>query len=185
MHLSFTLNGVAKTADIRPGESLLEVLRHRCGIVSLKDGCAPQGQCGCCLALIDGNPKMTCAVPAAKAQGAEILTLEGVSAEERDVCARAFAAAAGVQCGFCIPGFALRAKWLLDRNSHPSRAQIARATTTTAEKPVSSQRLHSPWPFSRPKLMPLFQTMVRSSGPGRGSVPLEGKSRPCKKKLPA
>ena len=125
--ITFTLNGVARTVGTRPGESLLEVLRHRCGIVSLKDGCAPQGQCGCCLALIDGNPKMTCAVPAVKAQGAEILTLEGVSAEERDVCARAFAAAAGVQCGFCIPGMALRAKWLLDRNRHPSRAEIARA----------------------------------------------------------
>ncbi len=125
--ISFTLNGVARTVDIRPGESLLEVLRHRCGIVSLKDGCAPQGQCGCCLALIDGNPKMTCAVPAARADGTVILTLEGVSAADRDLCARAFAAAAGVQCGFCIPGIALRATWLLDRNRRPSRDQIARA----------------------------------------------------------
>jgi len=127
MRLTFTLNGVARTVETRPGESLLEVLRQRCGIVSVKDGCAPQGQCGCCLALIDGNPKMTCAVPAAKADGAEILTLEGVSADERDLCARAFAAAAGVQCGFCIPGIALRATWLLDRHREPSRRQIARA----------------------------------------------------------
>jgi len=125
--ITFTLNGLARAVDVRPGESLLEVLRQRCGIVSLKDGCAPQGQCGCCLALIDGNAKMTCAVPAARAQGAEILTLEGVSDDERDVTARAFAAAAGVQCGFCIPGMALRAKWLLDRNPDPSRAEIARA----------------------------------------------------------
>src|SRR3990170_8793250 len=127
MRLTFILNGATRSLDTRPGESLLEVLRHRCGIVSVKDGCAPQGQCGCCLALVDGNPKMTCAVPAVKANGTEILTLEGVSAGERDLCARAFAAAAGVQCGFCIPGIALRAKWLLDRNRQPSRRQIARA----------------------------------------------------------
>ncbi len=125
--ITFTLNGVARRVETRPDESLLEVLRNRCGITSLKDGCSPQGQCGCCLALVDGNPKMTCAVPAAKANGADILTLEGVSTEERDICARAFAAAAGVQCGFCIPGIALRAKWLLDHHSRPTRKQIAKA----------------------------------------------------------
>ena len=125
--ITFTLNGVERRVETRPDESLLEVLRHRCGITSLKDGCSPQGQCGCCLALVDGNPKMTCAVPAAKADGAVVLTLEGVSAEERDLCARAFAAAAGVQCGFCIPGIALRAKWLLDHHSRPTRQQIAKA----------------------------------------------------------
>jgi xanthine dehydrogenase molybdenum-binding subunit len=44
-----------------PGESLLDALRERCGITSLKDGCQPQGQCGCCLALVDGRPLVTCA----------------------------------------------------------------------------------------------------------------------------
>ena len=125
--IEFTLNGVRRRVDPAPGESLLEVLRNRCGIVSTKDGCAPQGQCGCCLAIVNGSPKTTCAVPAEKADGAEILTLEGVSAAERDLCGRAFAAAAGVQCGFCIPGFALRARWLLDRNAHPTRREIAKA----------------------------------------------------------
>jgi selenium-dependent xanthine dehydrogenase len=124
--IAFTLNGVARRVEIAPGESLLEVLRDRCGIVSTKDGCAPQGQCGCCLALVDGNPKTVCAVPAAKADGATILTWEGVDAAERELFGRAFAAAAGVQCGFCTPGFALRAKWLLDRNPEPTRAEIAR-----------------------------------------------------------
>ena len=125
--LGFTLNGVARRVEIADGESLLEVLRDRCGVVSTKDGCAPQAQCGCCLALVDGNPKTTCAVDASKAEGAEILTWEGVSAAERALYGRAFAAAAGVQCGFCTPGFALRAKWLLDRNPSPTRAEIAKA----------------------------------------------------------
>ncbi len=125
--IAFILNGEPQRVTIEAGESLLEVLRNRCGIVSLKDGCAPQGQCGCCLALVDGAPKTTCAVAADTVHGKAILTLEGVSAEERDLTARAFAIAAGVQCGFCIPGIAMRAKWLLDRQPRPSRHDIAKA----------------------------------------------------------
>ncbi len=125
--IRFTLNGKPREVEARPGEPLLEVLRNRCGIISTKDGCSPQGQCGCCLALVDGMPKVTCAVPAEKAEGKEILTLEGLTAEERDLIARSFVAAAGLQCGFCIPGFALRAKWLLDRDPDPSREEIAKA----------------------------------------------------------
>lgn len=127
VEIAFTLNGTARRLHVRPDATLLEVLREPCGVHSVKDGCSPQGQCGCCLALIDGHPKVTCAVPAVRANGATILTLEGVSDEERLLTGRAFAAAAGVQCGFCIPGIALRAKWLLDRNPAPSRGEIARA----------------------------------------------------------
>ncbi len=127
MPVNFRLNGQSHTFDPRPGESLLEMLRNRCGVISPKDGCRPQGQCGCCLALVDGNPKVTCAVPATKADGTEILTLEGVDPAERDLIARSFVAAAGLQCGFCIPGFALRAKHLTDTNPDPSREDIERA----------------------------------------------------------
>src|SRR5262249_5045263 len=69
----------------------------------------------------------TCAMPAAKANGRTLITLEGVSPEDRDLIARAFVAAAGVQCGFCTPGFALRAKHLVDANPTPTRQQIAKA----------------------------------------------------------
>jgi selenium-dependent xanthine dehydrogenase len=125
--IEFTLNGQAVRVDPRPDESLLETLRERCGIRSLKDGCAPQGQCGCCLALVDGHAKVTCAMTASSAAGREILTLEGLQESDRDLFAKAFAAAAGVQCGFCIPGIALRAKHLLDHKPDPSRAEIAKA----------------------------------------------------------
>ncbi len=127
MAIRFTLNGTPREVEPRPGESLLETLRERCGIVSVKDGCSPQGQCGCCLALIDGNPKVTCAMPAGKADGASIVTLDGIPANERDLLARSFAAAAAVQCGFCIPGIALRAKHLVDHNPNPTPHDIARA----------------------------------------------------------
>jgi xanthine dehydrogenase molybdenum-binding subunit len=125
--LSFTLNGSPRTLSVRPDATLLEVLRERCGITSVKDGCSPQGQCGCCLALIDGQPKVSCVTPARAVQGREVRTLEGLSQQDRDLCARAFALAAGVQCGFCIPGIALRAAWLLDHQPSPTRADIARA----------------------------------------------------------
>jgi selenium-dependent xanthine dehydrogenase len=127
MHLEFVLNGTRRMLDIPADLTLLQVLRHYCGIASAKDGCAPQGQCGACLALVNGAPKTSCAMPAAKAAGADIRTIEGVTARDRDLCARAFAVAAGVQCGFCIPGIALRAIWMLDRQPRPSRAAIARA----------------------------------------------------------
>ena len=79
MTVEFELNGKSVCVEPRDGESLLETLRERCGIRSLKDGCAPQGQCGCCLALVDGHAKVTCAMTAVSAQGKRILTLEGLS----------------------------------------------------------------------------------------------------------
>jgi len=125
--VAFILNGRPVEVSPEPGESLLQTLRNRCGITSPKDGCAPQGQCGCCLALVDGDPKVSCAVPVEKVEGKEILTLEGVPEEERRLLARSFVAAAGLQCGFCIPGIALRAKHLLDKTPSPTRDEIARA----------------------------------------------------------
>ncbi|MBE3132139.1 MAG: selenium-dependent xanthine dehydrogenase [Acidobacteria bacterium] len=121
------MNGRLVRATPRDDEPLLEMLRERFGLTSLKDGCAPQGQCGCCLVLIGGEARVSCVMPAASVDGREILTLEGLDSAERDLFARAFVAAAGVQCGFCTPGIALRAKYLLDSNPSPTREQIARA----------------------------------------------------------
>lgn len=77
--------------------------------------------------LINGHPRTTCALPTERIQGKEILTLEGLPEEERRWIARSFVAAAGLQCGFCIPGIALRAKVLIDKNPNPTRAEIALA----------------------------------------------------------
>jgi xanthine dehydrogenase molybdenum-binding subunit len=125
--LRFTLDGRPRQVTIEDGESLLEVLRVRCGTTVVKDGCQPQGQCGCCLVLIDGLPKTACAVPAARVEGRQVLTLQGLPPADREMMARCLAAAGGIQCGFCVPGIALRAWSLLQKNSHPTRAEIARA----------------------------------------------------------
>jgi len=125
--IDFTLNEASVEVEANAGESLLEVLRLQCGIISTKDGCQPQGQCGCCLVLVDGNPKVSCAIPAERVAGKSVVTLEGLEQVERDRIANSFVAAAGLQCGFCIPGIALRAKALLDQNPNPSRDEIAKA----------------------------------------------------------
>ncbi|MBI2394936.1 MAG: selenium-dependent xanthine dehydrogenase [Deltaproteobacteria bacterium] len=125
--VELTLNGEKREVEVEAGESLLDALRERLHVHSVKDGCAPQGQCGACATLIDGEVKTTCAMNAERAAGRAIVTLEGISKEERELMARAFASAAGVQCGFCIPGIALRTKHLLDKNPQPSRAEIAKA----------------------------------------------------------
>lgn len=126
-NIDFTLNG--RAVSIEPGEkeSLLDSLRDRCQVTSVKDGCQPQGRCGCCLALVNGRPVVSCAVPASRAAGKEIVTLEGLDDVERAQIAQAFVDTAGLQCGFCIPGIALRAKSLLDKDPDPSRETIAKA----------------------------------------------------------
>src|SRR5208282_3275593 len=93
---------------------------------SLKSGCAPQRECGACLALIDGQPKVTCAVRIEQVEGRSVTTLEGVAEDERRLYADAFQAAAGLQCGFCTPGFVLRIKWMTDQGEKLTRAEIAR-----------------------------------------------------------
>ena len=122
--MRFKLNDREVDVTPRPGESLLETLRERCGILSTKDGCEPQGQCGCCLALVDGRPLVTCAIPAMKAEGRSVVTLEGIPEEERELIARSFVAAAGLQCGFCIPGFLMAGASLLGECPQPSEEQI-------------------------------------------------------------
>lgn len=128
MPLSFELNGRAHhVEDVPEGSSLLNVLREDLGpdrTISLKDGCAPQGQCGCCLVLIDGKPQVSCAMPAQKVEGKSLLTLEGVANEEKRLYGEAFARTGGLQCGFCIPGIVLRAKHVLDANPNPTDDEL-------------------------------------------------------------
>src|SRR6266404_8498696 len=124
--IEFSLNATGRAVEIEDGMSLLEVLRDSCGLISPKDGCSPQGQCGCCTVIVDGKALVSCAVPAKSAAGKTILTLEGFSELERDTFADSFIAAGGLQCGFCTPGIVVRAKNLIDKIPDPSDDQINR-----------------------------------------------------------
>ena len=124
--IEFSLNAIERAVEIEDGMSLLEVLRDSCGLISPKDGCSPQGQCGCCTVIVDGKALVSCAVPAKSAAGKTVLTLEGFSELERDTFADSFIAAGGLQCGFCTPGIVVRAKNLIDKTPDPSDDQINR-----------------------------------------------------------
>lgn len=113
--VGFVCNGTAVEVDAAPGESLLSVLRERLGVVSAKDGCAPQGQCGCCTVLVDGDARVACVTPAARVEGRAVTTVEGLDAGVRDSLAAAFVASGGSQCGFCTPGIVMRAASLVGK----------------------------------------------------------------------
>ena len=109
--VEFTCNGAAgRRSTSAPGESLLSVLRERLGIMSVKDGCAPQGQCGCCTVLVDGDARVACVTPVDAGRGrAVVTTVEGLDAAVTRSLADAFVATGGSQCGFCTPGILVRA----------------------------------------------------------------------------
>ena len=110
------------------GLTLLDVLRDQLGVRSVKDGCSPQGQCGCCTVLVDGQPRVACVTPARRVRGRRITTLEGLDSDVRDRWARAFAATGGSQCGFCTPGIICRFAGLHAKGvDHTDRAAAARA----------------------------------------------------------
>lgn len=90
------------------GATLLEVLREDLGLRSAKDGCSPQGQCGCCTVLVDGQPRVACVTPARRAAGRSITTVDGLDPAARERWAEAFCASGASQCGFCTPGIICR-----------------------------------------------------------------------------
>jgi aerobic-type carbon monoxide dehydrogenase small subunit (CoxS/CutS family) len=94
------------------GGSLLDVLREALGARSPKDGCSPQGQCGCCTVLVDGQPRVACVTPARRVAGRAITTVDGLPAEVRAEWADAFCATGASQCGFCTPGIICRLEGL-------------------------------------------------------------------------
>lgn len=122
----FTLDGQPVRVTVREDESLLETLRVRLGLTTLKDACHPQGQCGACLAIVNGHARVTCTEPTTAVDGGDVVTLQGLPEDERAAIARAFETAAAGQCGFCLPGIALHAHTFLAKHPSPTRAEIAR-----------------------------------------------------------
>src|SRR5436309_8339993 len=125
--MEFTLNGRPMSVDIREGASMLELLREGCGVMSVKDGCAPEGSCGACTVMVEGKAVVSCAQPATRAAGKSITTQEGLAQEERELWADSFVASGASQCGFCSPGIVMKAESLLLKNQDPSRDEVARA----------------------------------------------------------
>ncbi len=102
-----TVDGTLHRFDAVDG-SLLDLLRDRLGSRSAKDGCSPQGQCGCCTVLVDGEPRVACVTPARRVRGRSITTLDGIDPDRRSAWAEALCSTGGSQCGFCTPGIIVR-----------------------------------------------------------------------------
>lgn len=125
--LSLTVNGDSVELAVTPNSTLLEVLRNDLGLTGVKEGCS-EGTCGACTVLMDGRPIRSCITLAVEAEGAEILTIEGVAASgELHPVQEAFVDHGAVQCGFCTPGMVLASKALLDKDPSPSDDTIRNA----------------------------------------------------------
>lgn len=122
--VSLVVNGVRHELEVPPMERLIDTLRYRLGLMSVKEGCG-RGECGACIVLVNGRPAHSCLALTSRLDGAEITTLEGLAPEGKMHAIQvAFIESRGVQCGFCVPGFIMVAKALLDRNPNPSEREI-------------------------------------------------------------
>jgi aerobic-type carbon monoxide dehydrogenase small subunit (CoxS/CutS family) len=108
-----------------PTASLLDVLREQLGARAPKDGCSPQGQCGCCTVLVDGQPRVACVTPVRRVRGREITTPDHVS--DAATWADALCATGGSQCGFCTPGIVARLSALRAKEPDANQAKVEQA----------------------------------------------------------
>ncbi len=143
VELKLTVNGKPRSVEIEPNEYLAYVLRYKLGLTGTKIGC-DEAECGACTVLVNGTAVDSCIYPAFKAQGADVLTIEGLADTwhgetlRRNVSTQAlhplqsqFIQQGAVQCGFCTPGILMQSKALLDENQNPSDDDIKVALKDT------------------------------------------------------
>jgi putative selenate reductase molybdopterin-binding subunit len=200
MELELSINGVIKSLEVAPNESLMTVLRQE-GYYSVKHGCET-GECGACTVLVDGVPRPSCVMLAAQAGGCTLTTVESLgSARKLHPLQEAFVDTGAIQCGFCTPGMVLSAHALLKGNPRPSEEEVRDALSgnlcrcTGYVKPVQAVmraaailRGESVAPISRPGSTenfkpwdpgrsPLEHAEYGAGSPGEGSFssPTAGK----------
>jgi len=122
--VTLTVNRQPHSIEVGPHHTLLETLRDQLGLTGTKE-CCGEGECGACTILLNGRAINSCLVLAVEADGDSIVTIEGLAAPGRmDRLQAAFLEQGAVQCGFCIPGMIVAARYLLSTNPHPTRRQI-------------------------------------------------------------
>ncbi len=141
--LNFSVNGKSVSVEIGANEYLAYVLRYKLGLTGTKIGC-DEAECGACTVIVNGTSVDSCIYPALKAQGAEVLTIEGLAgtwkqntdhrrqnADELHPLQEQFIHQGATQCGFCTPGILMQAKALLDENPNPTDDDIKVALKDT------------------------------------------------------
>ena len=128
MKVELRINGVSRSADVEPRNTLLDVLREKFLLNGTHAGCE-HGVCGACTILLDGEPVRSCLMFAVQADGYELTTIEGLAPApgELSVIQDAFCETHGLQCGYCTSGMILAAHALLQRTVTPTRADIVEA----------------------------------------------------------
>ena len=122
--ISFTVNEKLETVYVYAMARLLDVLRHQLGLTGTKEGCG-EGECGSCSVLIDGMLVNSCLIPALQANGAKIVTIEGLASDGRlQILQQAFLDCGGAQCGICTPGMILASLHLLEKKPQPTLEEI-------------------------------------------------------------
>jgi len=119
--IRFSLNGQPATAQVAPHETAIEVLQECFGLYGARESCA-QGLCGCCTVVVDGKAVSGCLYLGTLLDGREVQTIE--QGDALDEVQQAFVERAGLQCGFCTPGFILMTRQLLAENPDPSDDDI-------------------------------------------------------------
>ena len=124
MTVTITVNGTLRTVDVPVHRSLLEMLRDHLMLTGTKECCA-EGECGACTVLLNGRAVNACLVLAVECDGEHVITIEGLGhGGQLDPLQQAFVKTGAVQCGFCIPGMIVAARYLLSTNPHPSEDDI-------------------------------------------------------------
>jgi aerobic carbon-monoxide dehydrogenase small subunit len=125
--ISLTVNGEKKTVRAHPMERLLDVLRDSLMLTGTKEGCG-EGECGSCSVLMNGELATSCLIPALQAQGATIVTIEGLARDSQlHPLQQAFLECGGAQCGICTPGLIVAATYFLKMTPRPDLRQIKEA----------------------------------------------------------
>ncbi|MCD6428038.1 MAG: (2Fe-2S)-binding protein [Desulfurococcales archaeon] len=127
MKVSFKLNGKPVTVDVEPNEILLDTLRLKLGIKSVKRGCE-RAECGACTVLLNGDPVYSCTILTVQVDGMEVATLEGIEdTPEVKTLVSKFIEAGAVQCGFCTPGIIITAYAMIKKGIEPTPENIKKA----------------------------------------------------------